>query len=269
MTLFAHVSDTHITTGPLGVEATQRATDALFRVQAMSPRPAFVVISGDLVDHGSAEEYELATAVLNSIDLPVHVVPGNHDHAATLLEHLAAAGHAQAAPDEADRCYYRVDYPELTMLCCDSSVVGRDDGELGPPQLRWLDHQLSASGDRPVVLTMHHPPVPSGIAAMDAIMLCDATDLAQVLNRHDPVQRLLVGHLHRATTTTFAGTVVTSAPSTYRQVHLNLMPEALGAFVEEPPGLLLHQLGASQTVTHYVHVRASGPPVGPVWTVTT
>lgn len=236
----------------------------------MSPRPAFVVISGDLVDQGSAEEYELATAVLNLIDLPIHVVPGNHDHAVTLLDHLADAGHAQAARDEADRCYYRVDYPELIMLCCDSSVVGRDDGELGPTQLRWLDRELSASGDRPVVLAMHHHPVASGIAAMDAIMLRDAMDLAQVLNRHDPIQRLLVGHLHRATTTTFAGTVVTSAPSTYRQVHLDLLPEALGAFVEEPPGLLLHQLRPTQEITtHYVHVRASGPPVGPVWTVTT
>lgn len=265
--LFAHVSDTHITTDPLGVDAAQRARDAMMRVQAMSPRPAFVVISGDLVDQGSAEEYALATAMLDLVDLPVHVVPGNHDHAATLLQHLTGAGYAKPAPQETDRCYYRIDYPELTMLCCDSSVVGRDDGELGPTQLRWLDRQLSASG-RSVVVAMHHHPVPSGIAAMDAIMLRDAASLAQVLNRHHPVQRLLVGHLHRATTTTFAGTVVTSAPSTYRQVQLNLMPGGVAAFVEEPPGLLLHQLGPSQAVTHFVHVRASGPSVGPVRNVT-
>src|SRR5699024_7128194 len=172
------------------------------------------------------------------------------------------ADHAQPAAQETSRCYYRIDYPELTLLCCDSSIPGRHDGKLGREQLRWLDTQLTNAQSSSVVVAMHHHPVPSGITAMDDIMLTDAEDLAEVLRRHNPVRRILVGHLHRVMTMTFAGTVVNSAPSTYRQVHLNLRPEEPGAFVEEPPGLLLHQLSAGQTVTHYVPVHHTGPPIG-------
>lgn len=264
MTLIAHLSDTHITTGPVGAAATDRAREALLRVQAMDPRPDFTVLTGDLVDHGRADEYAVARAVLNQVDLRVHVLPGNHDHAPTLLQHLVDAGYARPADQEPDRCYYRVHYPGLTMLCCDSSLPGHHDGALGDRQLRWLDEQLTEVGSDEVVIAMHHHPVASGIAAMDDIMLADADELAQVLGRHDPVQRILVGHLHRAMTATFAGTVVTSAPSTHRQVHLNLLSAAPGAFVREPPGMLLHQLGQGQSVTHHVPIRHTGPPLGRV-----
>lgn len=114
----------------------------------MTPRPDLLVLTGDLVDQGRAEEYVLAQAVLDLIDLPVHVLSGNHDHAPTLLQHLVSAGHAQPAAQEPDRRYYRVDYPDLTLLCCDSTIPGRHDGRLGREQLRWLDTQLTDAAGR-------------------------------------------------------------------------------------------------------------------------
>jgi 3',5'-cyclic AMP phosphodiesterase CpdA len=260
--LLAHLSDTHLTMGVLANRPAERGYQALARIQALRPRPDCVVITGDLVDHGETAEYESAMVLLGRLDLPVHVVPGNHDHAPRMLQALAGTGYVQAAAEEPDRCYYRVDYPGLRLFCCDSSVPGRHDGVLGPVQLAWLDRELRRDPTVPAVLAMHHHPVPSGIAFMDTIMLSDADDLAAVLRGHRPLTRILTGHLHRPSATMFAGCLVTSAPSTDRQVLLDLGPQERLAFVDEPAGMLLHRLHGATAVTHLVPVSHSGPPLG-------
>lgn len=188
--------------------------------------------------------------------------PGNHDDAAVLLRELAPEGLATQAA-EPGRCYYRADLPDAVLLCCDSSLPGRPYGQLGPTQLTWLAAELGRLEGRAAFVALHHPPVRTGIEAMDSIMLQDADELAAVLADHAAVRRVLCGHVHRSITATLAGKVVSIAPSTYRQVHLDLDPAAEhGAFVDEPPGFLVHRTVGAATVTHLVSVRHTGPPMG-------
>ena len=58
-----------------------------------------------------------------------------------------------------------------------------------------------------------------------------------------------------------AGAVVMSAPSTDRQVHLDLDPDGPGAFIQEPPGIMLHRLNGTDDVSHLIPVRNPGPLV--------
>ncbi len=261
--LVAHLSDTHFTTGPLAGEPARRGYQAFARVQALDPRPDCVLITGDLVDHGEAAEYGAASEILTTLDLPVHVIPGNHDDARVMLRMLAGSRWVRAAGEEG-RCYYRVDYPGLRLLCCDSSAPGRHDGELGAAQLAWLDSELGRDPRVPAIVALHHHPAPSGIMAMDQLMLSDSPALAEVLRGHPPLARILCGHLHRPVITMFAGSLLTSAPSTYRQVFLDLRPRPVGAYVDEPAAFLLHRLGADAdtVLTHLVPVEHSGPPAG-------
>lgn len=261
--LIAHLSDTHLTTGPVAALPAEHGYDALTRVQALDPRPDCVLITGDLVERGDPAEYEQARKLLDILDLPVHVVPGNHDHAPTMLEALSDTAYVQPAADEPDRCYYRVDYPGLRLLCLDSSIPGRHDGELGPAQLEWLDSELRTEPDVPAFVAMHHHPVRSGIQVMDQVQLNDAQALAEVLSGHPPVARILIGHLHRAMVTTFAGSLLMAAPSTYQQVYLDLSSRRIGAFVQEPASMLLHWVDGEDVVSHVVPVH-SGPPVGKI-----
>jgi 3',5'-cyclic AMP phosphodiesterase CpdA len=259
--LLAHLSDTHLTAGMLASEPARRGYQALGRVQALDPRPDCVLITGDLVDHGEPAEYTAARELLGTLDIPVHVLPGNHDNARLMLEGLSGTPYVRAAREEG-RCYYRVDYPGLRLLCCDSSVVGRHDGELGSVQLAWLDAELSRDREIPVIVALHHHPVRSGIEVMDDLMLSDSAALAAVLRRHPPVIRILSGHLHRPMAAMFAGSLFMSAPSTYRQVLLDLRPRQRGAYVDEPPGFWLHNVSTDAAVSHLVPVRHSGPPAG-------
>jgi Icc protein len=260
--LLAHLSDTHFTAGVLAGLPAERGFQALTRIRVLHPQPECVVITGDLVDRGGVAEYESALALLRVLDLPIHVVPGNHDHAPRMLQTLSGTPYVQVAADEPGRCYYRVDYPGLRLFCCDSSVPGHHHGELGSTQLAWLDSELSLDPSVPAILAMHHHPVPSGIGVMDGIMLSDADALAEVLIRHPPLTRILTGHLHRPMAAMFAGTLVMSAPSTYRQVSLELDSRQHGAYVDEPAAILLHRLEGAAAVTHLLPVQHSGPPIG-------
>ena len=79
--LLAHLSDTHVRAGPLADEPTRGGYRALARLMALDPQPDCVLITGDLADHGERAEYEVARDMLATVDIPVHVIPGNHDNA--------------------------------------------------------------------------------------------------------------------------------------------------------------------------------------------
>src|SRR5688572_3928643 len=71
---FVHLSDTHIGSGsgPADLRRTVKDINENAAIQ-------FVVISGDITEFGSDEEIQLAKQILDSLNKPWHIVPGNHD----------------------------------------------------------------------------------------------------------------------------------------------------------------------------------------------
>src|SRR5262245_37967149 len=71
---FAHISDTHI--GSNNAEEDLRRT-----VQNINNDSTikFVILSGDITDFGSDAELHLAKQILDSLNKPWYIIPGNHD----------------------------------------------------------------------------------------------------------------------------------------------------------------------------------------------
>lgn len=249
--LIAHLSDPHITTGPLAAAPAEGLYRALGRVLTLEPWPDCVVITGDLTDTGAPTEYAALRAVIGRFPLPLHLVAGNHDDPAALLAEF----------DTQRESHYRVDYPEASLLVCDSRTPGTAGGRLGAAQLSWLDAELSRRTEVPALVCLHHPPIDVGIPFMDGIRLADGDQFAAVIGRHRHVTRVLAGHLHRSVTAGFAGTTLTTAPSTYRQIDLCTRAEAPFGYVHEPTGFLLHRLSGDSCVTHLVQVSHAATPV--------
>ncbi|WP_431727964.1 phosphodiesterase [Verrucosispora sp. TAA-831] len=248
--LVAHLSDPHLTTGVLGAEAAAGLHRALGRVLALDPRPDCVVITGDLADHGRPDEYALLREVIGRFPLPVHLATGNHDDRESLLDAFGGTGWLGGGFS----AYYQVEQPEGTLVVLDSLVPGADGGRLGDEQLAWLDAVLAARPGVPAVVCLHHPPIEVGILAADAIRLADGPALAEVLLRHPHVVRVAAGHVHRSVTATYAGTVLTVAPSTWRQATLTTDEHQQIGWVDEPTAFLLHRATADGCVTHTVQV---------------
>ena len=254
----AQISDLHIKRPRELAYAQVDTATALARCVAelnrLTPRPDFVVISGDLADTPRAEEYDHLKVLLAPLEIPFAAVPGNHDDRA--LMRATFPDQAYARRDGALDGAYAV--ADLDLLLIDSSVPGAPHGLLEPDTLRWLDAMLASSTTRPALLFVHHPPFVTGIAHMDEQNLRNAVDLAAILRRHPRARLVAAGHVHRATLTTFAGIAATICPAPNHAVALDLDAHLAPSFKIEPPAFHLHAWfpgdGFGSVITHHVPI---------------
>jgi 3',5'-cyclic-AMP phosphodiesterase len=248
--LLVQLSDPHIgATWPEG-DPVVNFVAAVDGVLALDESPDAVLVSGDLAEHAADEEYEQLRALLERIQAPAYVLPGNHDDRDALHRHFGVPG----AGGEPVR--YDVDLGPLRLVVVDSTIPGEDGGALDDGQLGWLDETLAAAPGTPTVVAMHHPPFFVGIAPWDAIGLrpADRERLGEVLSRHAHVERVVAGHVHRAITTELGGRPVMSVPSTYVQGLLDFDAAEL-ALSDDPPGFAVHALVEGKLVSHVQPVR--------------
>lgn len=241
---------------------------AVQSVLALQPAAQAVVVTGDLVDRGTAAEYLHLQALLAPLTCPVWLLPGNHDDAAamraTLPGHEELRPTADAAHADGDALagfvLWTREVAGLRVVALDTVVPGAAHGSLCQHRLAWLDRTLAQAPQQPTVLAMHHPPFVTGIQHMDGMGLrLGAEALASVLRRHSQVERVICGHLHRSIVRRFGGTVAMTAPSTAHQIVLDLRNGAPAAFRFEPPGFVVHTLRDGAVVSHIAAVGDHGP----------
>ena len=229
------------------VDANAKLAAAVDYLNAMQLRPDVVLATGDLTDDGRPEQYELLAAILAELDVPLLLIPGNHDERGPFLDAFAATH--PYLPRQGPIQYVVDDY-DVRLIAVDTTRVDHHDGELDDDRLQWLDQTLTQRPDEPAVVFLHHPPFTTGIWWMDCVGLGGARKLESIVRRHPNVQLVLAGHLHRPITTNWGSTVVSTAPSTTHQVVCNLHPDSLPAVAAEPPMLQLHWWTGDAFVSH-------------------
>lgn len=246
--LIAQLSDLHIGTGPGFLDGRMNTETALHRavahVGSLNPRPDLVLLTGDLAERGSVGEYAVVRDALSPLCMPVYAIPGNHDDSAVAMAALPAFMPVQSdAPS--GTCCYHVQHGGLHLIGLDTVVAGRSHGALEGSQIEWLGDALHRCGGEPVLIFMHHPPLPTGIEAMDACSLMTGADaLAALVRRHGAVQGVLCGHLHRPVQMLFGGAPLHVAPSVAHQIALDLRSGAPLRARLEPPKISLHRWSA-------------------------
>jgi 3',5'-cyclic AMP phosphodiesterase CpdA len=253
----AQISDLHIK--PPGVLAYGRVDTAkalercVTALNAFRPKPDLVVISGDLADTPSVEEYGYLKRLLARLELPFVGIPGNHDS-----RELMRSAFPQRYAFPSGPLNQHIEVGGLDLLLLDSSVHGKPHGELDAPTLQWLEATLASSAERPALLFLHHPPFTTGIWHMDRQNLHNSSELAAIVRRHPRVQLIAAGHVHRATLTMFAGIPATICPAPNHTVDLDLEHLREPSFRVEQPAFHLHRWLAGEgfggVVTHQVPI---------------
>lgn len=236
-TLLVQLSDLHIGGDENGMDPIPRLEAVIEAVRALPNRPDAVLVSGDLTDDGTADGYRVAKEMLARLEVPLHVIPGNHDDRARLREAFELPGSGD------EPINYSVQIGELRLVAFDSIVPGQDPGDFPSDQLRWLDEELAAGPAAPTLLALHHPPLSTGIAEWDAINLLapQREALATVVARHPQLLGIVGGHLHRVAASALAGRPVLAAPSTYWQVRPDFEEEDKYQALDTP-GFAIHAL---------------------------
>jgi 3',5'-cyclic AMP phosphodiesterase CpdA len=254
--LIAQISDLHLRArGELYqglVDSNSMCEAAIRQLNALEPSPDLVLITGDIVDEGTAPEYAEAQAILSAIRPPVLVIPGNHDERGAFR---ACFGTHRHLPPEGPMHFAVGDLGPVRIVALDVTVPNEHHGDMDDGACRWLDEKLAEEPDRPTIVMMHHPPFDSGIHYIDAYNCRRGIRLAEVVARYPNVERILCGHIHRFMQVRFGGTMLVTAPSTTTAIALRLRPDAEPASFVEPPALLLHHWRrATGLVTHLLPI---------------
>ena len=236
----AQISDTHILAPASDRAEGSRRADNLRRCVADINRqkPDAVVHTGDIVQHGLAEEYEQARELLAPLEAPLYLIPGNRDDNETLR---AVFSDRRYWPENGGFLHYTVEDHPIRLVALDSTAAGERKGVFCAQRQAWLQETLEGEADKPTLLMIHHPPFDLAEFYTGGYRRPEEAEaLAAVVSRHPQVAQLLCGHVHRQSRQPWAGTVATTMTSVAVDVCKDLdRPDA-----KERPVYQLHALAA-------------------------
>src|SRR4029077_11083854 len=139
----AQISDLHIKPpGSLAygrVDTAKALERCVAALNEFDPAPDFVVISGDLADTPTVEEYQYLKRLLAPLKLPFASIPGNHDSRDMMRAEFPQSAYAFPSGP----LNQRVEVDALDLLLLDSSEPGKPHGELDAPTLQWLHRPVA------------------------------------------------------------------------------------------------------------------------------
>jgi len=239
--ILAQISDPHLSLPGArlfgGYDADTAFSAVLARVAGFDPRPDIVLLTGDLTENGTPEEYANFKRLVAGIDLPMVAIPGNHDRRAAFAAALAPTG---IAIGSAPWFHLTIEGWPLRLIGLDSlGNDGESRGVLCSERLEWLAERL-AENDGPTLVFLHHQPFATGIPFVDANVCLNGASLGNLIAAHPDVVGVLCGHVHRPVQRTWANTIGMICPGVAWQVPLDISPTGRPRLEPQNPGWALH-----------------------------
>lgn len=212
---FAHLSDLHLSQIPVaGVlpNADAIVEDIVRDVCRIRECLDFVVVSGDMTDDGEAASFQRFETLFETIGLPVFIVPGNHDGPAGYYRYRDTSKQF-AAWDITNRV---ADLSSLRLIGIDTCIESETTGRIDAAAQRLVQQEVVRQGSSPLIIIMHHPPIPPGMRDFDAVARLEGSDqMLESVRRAGAPQIILAGHVHRPYSGTRHGAAcfVTGSPT--------------------------------------------------------
>lgn len=219
---FVHMTDIHVQPERKADAGLRAALEAAHK---LTPRPDFILTTGDLVfDALSTPQkrveklFDLYTGICRDSDLPIRQCIGNHEVFGWGSKGSIPRSHAQygkkMASDrlELDKLTYSFDHKGW-HFCMVDDILPNDSqdgyhGGITDEDMEWLDKDLASAGDRPKIICAHIPLISvlvfRGMEARDKDFLeisrrrvCrNPGPIMDMLRKHK-VKVSLAGHLHQ------------------------------------------------------------------------
>ncbi len=146
--LIAQITDFHIgriiETDCGTIDLYDRLKDTVSHLIELDPRPDLIVVSGDISNHGNIEDYERSKSLLDSMQIPYLVMPGNHDSRDNLRTLFGDQGYL---PRDGEFLQYTYEDFPLRLVMLDSLEKGHHHGMMCEERLNWLSQKLGEQPD--------------------------------------------------------------------------------------------------------------------------
>lgn len=245
------LTDTHITTsGALwGLDPTARLQAAIADINQHHADAAAVVVLGDITDRGDPASYQLAKQLFDTLQMPYHLLAGNHDNRANLQ---AVFGMQQSAFIQT-----RVELPAATFLLLDTvdKDHATDAGEFCQTRGQWLQRELETpradAQPHPVILCMHHHPLAVDLPE-DRIRLLNPEHLvAAIVRAKQPISFIVCGHGHANFAANWCGAPLAMLRATVQQGYFTSANDAAFSYTHAQPFYGVMQVLPQGIVLHY------------------
>lgn len=241
--LIAQITDTHIVNKTQhwyspDTKIAERLKRIVSHLNAMDPAPDVVLLTGDATDRGDPEAYLHLKELLKPLNIPLFVIPGNHD----LREGMRKAFQETSYMPKTGFLNYVVENFPVRLIGLDTLVEGKGHGLICEERCAWLKRALALYPDRPTLIFMHHPPVKTGTMVFDRILCHTHPDFEPLIRANDQILSLVTGHYHHLCFSTFANKPCIMCPSV-APVHYFAHPldEDFTSIELEDPAITLHE----------------------------
>ncbi|MCP5366824.1 MAG: phosphodiesterase [Hyphomicrobiales bacterium] len=246
---FIHVTDPHLV--PAGqrlfdLDPVARLDACVADINAHHGDADLCVITGDLADRGEAAAYGDFRRCLDRLELPWHLLVGNHDARGTFR---------RAFPETAvDRDGFVQSVVETAVgdfLLLDTVAEGTHAGAYCPVRAAWLRARLEERRDRDVYLFMHHPPFDLHIPCLDDIGILDKGPIEGAVAGFSHIRHLFFGHAHRPIAGSWRGIPFTTMRGTNHGVPFDLTTRGQVPKSHEPPAYAVAWIDDDRVVVHF------------------
>jgi Icc protein len=208
----AHISDFHLPTKPgqsvNGAHPDANLIDAAAVLKQQTPKPDLIVLGGDMLEDGQKGNYEAIAELFREVQAPLYTVLGNHDD----LKALKKSSLVEAGKDYPG--YGSFDHGNVHLVLLNSAGTGKSYGNIDDEQLLWLSEDLWMNHQKPVLIFMHHHPLPSGIPWLDKMKLENADRFWEIVPPYsENILGVFFAHLHIQISTMVRGILVASPPA--------------------------------------------------------
>ena len=153
----------------------------------------FALVTGDVVNDGTAKCYHLVKEQFLRLKLPVYFLPGNEDDLVLMKEIL-----------NTKNLYCVIGYiksKSYDLFTLDTTMPNSCSGYLGEASLKALEKHLifKYKAGEEALVAMHHPPFLTGTKWLDQIKLENMQEVMSLFDKYKSKVDILVltGHIHQ------------------------------------------------------------------------
>lgn len=177
---FAYLADTHVGTA-IGADDLRASVNDINKMDSLD----FVILAGDMTEHDFAGELDTAKAILDQLDIPYYVIPGNHE-----LKWSASGGEKFRKLFGDDKFVF--DHKGYRFIGINQGPLLRmGEGFVAREDLNWLKQVIKKTPkSKPYFVVTHYPIDHTVTNAYDMLEIVKQKNIQAICHGHGHANRL-------------------------------------------------------------------------------